>query len=299
MCYPMSMRALQGAWIAAVASSLAVMGPAACGGEQFSSAPTGGKSGTGATSGGARGGSGNTGTTGGTSSSGGTTSTGGMGTMGGTNSSGGVSSVGGTPAMGGHPSGGTGGTSGNCTTDPECPPGHWCRPTEAGGTQCVPFAKEGEICGGYVPEWFVQICSQGLVCADFPPFVADAPGVCRKPCANDGECPTEGYCSVGEVCRKDGSCFEHRDCDLAGNAFPVAVGCIGYAVCDPSQECVWECDTRRAACRDLAGLAFGPCDMVLGWAVIQGACVSVSGCDARGYEFFPDADTCNTSCFPV
>lgn len=61
-----------------------------------------------------------------------------------------------------------------------------------------------------------------------------------------------------------------------------------------------ECGSQE--CVDLAGVDFGLCDMALGVALVDGACVSLSGCgyivgnvDYTPY-FFQSMDDCETSC---
>ncbi|MBN2524850.1 MAG: hypothetical protein JXR76_00565 [Deltaproteobacteria bacterium] len=49
-------------------------------------------------------------------------------------------------------------------------------------------------------------------------------------------------------------------------------------------------------CDDLAGEDFGPCEMVLGWAVVDGTCQLVSGCGANGVAFFENETACLSAC---
>jgi len=67
-----------------------------------------------------------------------------------------------------------------CRDDSDCAAGDWCRPTEAGGAQCVPRVGEGARCGGFVLPWTRERCAPDLICTDFP--LPDIPGFCRRPC---------------------------------------------------------------------------------------------------------------------
>ena len=182
---------------------------------------------------------------------------------------------------------------GGCTTDADCPGDQWCSPTQGGGTECKPFQQEGEWCGGFTPVWAQSKCAPGLVCTDFPPFIADAPGTCRAPCKEDSDCGSGQYCSSSGYCRDDGACWENTDCNLAGNHWP-HIECVGYGYCGDDGQCGWECGV--AECQDLSDVFFGFCDMLLGVAIVDGSCQYVSGCDDYGYSFFNSMDACNKAC---
>jgi hypothetical protein len=112
-------------------------------------------------------------------------------------------------------------------------------------------------------------------------------------CNDDADCPGGGYCaqSQGE-CLGEGSCFTHLDCDQPGNAFP-RPRCIGYGVCEDGL-CGWNCGD--AMCRDLAGIDFGPCRMMLGYGVVDGECASIGGCGDLGHPFFATLAECESAC---
>lgn len=65
-----------------------------------------------------------------------------------------------------------------------------------------------------------------------------------------------------------------------------------------------ECPSNGVyTCSDLEGVDLGPCDLVLGYAVIGGECVTISGCstiDGNGIDhaaaIFPDPESCEQSC---
>ncbi|MEY2930695.1 MAG: hypothetical protein RL033_1444 [Pseudomonadota bacterium] len=87
-----------------------------------------------------------------------------------------------------------------CSSDRDCGADRWCRPVAEPGTgsECVPFAVEGESCGGFRPASSFERCTPGLLC-DTPDFIADAPGICRAAdCSSDADCSRTG-CS-GQIC---------------------------------------------------------------------------------------------------
>lgn len=65
-----------------------------------------------------------------------------------------------------------------CDEDGDCASDRWCRATEVGGTSCVPFADEGDACGGFAPPWGVEICAPSLVCELADPQIPDLGGTC-------------------------------------------------------------------------------------------------------------------------
>lgn len=66
-----------------------------------------------------------------------------------------------------------------CTSDQDCPAETWCRAREGGGSECVPFAAEGDRCGGFTLPSHQERCAPGLECTDFPEPTGDVPGYCR------------------------------------------------------------------------------------------------------------------------
>lgn len=186
-------------------------------------------------------------------------------------------------------------SSGECASDADCPGGSWCRVTQEGSHSCVPFATEGQHCNGFTLPWAYEVCSPELVC-DLPEFVADAPGVCRSPCKSDAECPEAAYCATDQLCHADGNCDRALDCTLPGNTYP-HIECVGHPTCPLFPEpgvCGWLC--RDPRCLDLHGSDFGPCDAVLGWAVVGGVCREVSGCSAGELKLFRSEAECAAAC---
>lgn len=184
----------------------------------------------------------------------------------------------------------------NCMDGAECPASEWCRQTEDSAVgECVPFAAEGDSCGGFVPPWFATVCAPDLECTDQSPIIADLPGKCRVPCKDDEGCGDEQYCAPQGFCRDFGACFELSDCSAASNAW-AHIECVGYETCE-SGACGWECGDPQ--CQELGGVFFGFCDAVLGAAIIGGTCQEVSGCDAGGYTLFESLESCQTTCAPI
>jgi hypothetical protein len=183
-----------------------------------------------------------------------------------------------------------------CQDDADCGAEHWCRTTQSMETmECIPYAQEGESCGGYTPIWAVTKCAPDLICTDVPEFVMDAPGKCRRACEGNDDCAADQYCDSGGVCREDGGCWNLDDCTADGNAW-AAVMCEGYATCDQwTKTCAWHCGTGPT-CDDLSGVMFGWCEMILGAGIINGECTWISGCDAQGYPLADDLLECYEVC---
>jgi hypothetical protein len=232
------------------------------------------------------GGAGEASSTGGASGSGGLVGAAGSGNVSG---NGGVAGASGT-------TGGAGGSGGTitvgCTSDERCP-GGFCRMTPQGRGICVPFSQEGDPCGGM--PGFENRCAPNLECTDIPPDIDDAPGKCRMPCPPSSTvCLPERYCSFPrEVCRKDGECLDHLDCEAPGNDYPI-LQCLGSVRCT-SGICHQVCGASRE-CRDLARIDFGSCELFLGWAISAGACVAFSGCSKRDQPFFATESECRAAC---
>ncbi|MDX1503031.1 MAG: hypothetical protein R3325_11785 [Thermoanaerobaculia bacterium] len=74
---------------------------------------------------------------------------------------------------------------GSCEADADCPAGSWCRPLQAGGKACAPFAGPGDSCGGYTMIWAQERCEPGLLCVPREP-TGDLPGTCAA-CEYDGQ----------------------------------------------------------------------------------------------------------------
>ena len=136
-----------------------------------------------------------------------------------------------------------------CMDNGDCARGEWCRPTQDGGNACARYQLVGEQCGGFVPPAQENRCLPGLTCSDFGEGIADAPGRCRQPCANQDECGADEYCSDDNVCRNHGLCWTDNDCNINANAYP-RPRCVGSGVCSRNfggveqGMCMWICDDR-------------------------------------------------------
>lgn len=182
-----------------------------------------------------------------------------------------------------------------CWSDEDCAEDAWCSPDQSGNAStCKPFQQEGESCGGFTPVWAQAKCAPGLICTDVPPFIADIPGTCRKPCETNKGCTAGQYCGLSGVCRDDGTCWDGGDCNLGGNDWP-HIECVGYGVCNPDKTCGWECGTADQ-CTDLKGLDFGPCKMIVGYGVLGGSCSLIGGCSDLGYALFDSLTSCQATC---
>lgn len=184
-----------------------------------------------------------------------------------------------------------------CSSDDDCPTDEWCRPSMDGPMECVPFQQEGDWCGGFTPIWAQNKCAPGLICTDFPPFIADAPGTCRKECNDNDDCADDQYCSLDDVCRDDGACWVDNDCSADGNVWPHIL-CLGWDYCAEDGQCGWECGPEPVpTCEDLSGVDFGPCLAILGIGVVGDSCTWISGCGADGVTLFDTFEECEATCF--
>jgi hypothetical protein len=119
-------------------------------------------------------------------------------------------------------------------------------------------------------------------------------GVCRVACDGHRDCGEGGYCSENGACREGGACYHPLDCDIAQNDY-LRLRCRGYGNCVDGT-CGWICGPE--ACRDLTDVLpwLGFCERLLGYAVVDGQCQAVRGCDDLGLGFFEDMRTCEGTC---
>lgn len=160
-----------------------------------------------------------------------------------------------------------------CTMDTECAPTGWCRETQTGGMECVPWAEEGDSCGGFTPAWAQTRCNPaGGLCHGANPLIADAPGVCsiaataaelvNDPTTYDGHvvvvlsgyileanttCTPGAPCNIGNACAAeeflaDGMAGPGTIRLLDGAAAPHA--CVGNE-CDYLDNCPHTIDARH------------------------------------------------------
>lgn len=184
-----------------------------------------------------------------------------------------------------------------CKSDGDCPDNSWCRQMQSEGSaalgyECAPFVGLGSRCNGFTPPWLYERCQPDLTC-DTPDFVADAPGICRTRCEAEKDCKENSYCASDKLCDEDGACERDVDCNLPGNVY-AQLRCVGHGVCSAERQCNWQCGVRE--CLDLSGLDTGPCNTVLGWAVVDGGCSELKGCSAGDFKVFPSGDECRKTC---
>ena len=119
----------------------------------------------------------------------------------------------------------------------------------------------------------------GWKCGD--PQCVDVTGYDFGPCD-----AVLGWAVVGE------QCAEVSGCDSGPlNLFDSELEC--------NSACIDTCADPECAptCENLAGHDFGPCEAVLGWAVVGDECRQVSGCSAAPLVLHPSADSCKRRCF--
>ena len=86
-----------------------------------------------------------------------------------------------------------------CVDNSDCSADSWCRQTEYGSQECVPYQQSGDSCGGFTLPWLYEQCDPSLTCVT-DPFIADIPGVCA-------------------TCNYNGTPYD------AGDSFPADDGC--------------------------------------------------------------------------
>ncbi|HEX2224975.1 MAG TPA: SdrD B-like domain-containing protein [Thermoanaerobaculia bacterium] len=94
----------------------------------------------------------------------------------------------------------------DCQSDAECGAAAWCRETQEGGSECVPYQAEGAACGGLAAPWATLRCAPDLSCVHAPCSAPDVVGTCGH---------------AGRIC---GTTFLDRACNGArdGNDPPLA-----------------------------------------------------------------------------
>ena len=104
------------------------------------------------------------------------------------------------------------------------------------------------------------------------------------------DCECECPASKEPVCGVDGNTYLSA-CDAT---------CAGVEI--RSNEACELTTTLTPPCYDVAGVDFGPCDAVLGVAIVNGNCTTLSGCDIRitridySASFFPTVEICQQTC---
>jgi len=107
-----------------------------------------------------------------------------------------------------------------------------------------------------------------------------------------GQCTAVlGYANIGGECILLSGCSSIvDDVDYAAFIYSSAEECASYC---------------SIGCLDLIFLDFGPCEMLLGYGIVDGECAAISGCSAiiNGFDFSPyiysSPDECAVTCGPV
>ena len=154
-------------------------------------------------------------------------------------------------------------------------------------------------------------------------------------CAADGACRFDGTCGEVQDCSSPGNDWAHDDCvgeavcgergqcewecattsceDLSGVSFGACQAVLGVGVVDGQCVAISGCDAGEVVlyedlasceaacgdgptCEDVADVDFGDCRAVLGVGVVNGVCLTISGCDAGDVELFDDLDSCEAAC---
>ncbi len=76
------------------------------------------------------------------------------------------------------------------------------------------------------------------------------------------------------------------------------IGCSSPVPLFASQAGCEEACLPQPTCDDLANVDFGPCDAVLGYGVVGGECVEITGCDSP-VPLFSTAEECLLECGTV
>lgn len=158
---------------------------------------------------------------------------------------------------------------------------------ECGSVDCVDLGEVdfGE-CEMYMGVAFVNgVCSHVSGCGwivngvDYQPFFYESEADCALACGNQSECMDLfgldfGLCAAYlGVALIDGACVGVSGCGWEVDG----VDYSGYFY-DTMDECTATCSGLITECQDLAGIDFGACDMVMGVALVDGQCVTISGC---------------------
>lgn len=158
---------------------------------------------------------------------------------------------------------------------------------DCGAAECVDLgAVDFGLCDMYMGVAFVNgVCSQISGCGwmvngvDYQPFFFGSEADCALACGNQSECMDVFGLDFGEcaaylgVALVDGACVGVSGCGWEVDG----VDYSGYFY-DSIDDCAASCSGLFTECQDLAGIDFGACDMAMGIALVDGECVSISGC---------------------
>ena len=99
-----------------------------------------------------------------------------------------------------------------CSSSADCPSHQWCRTARDKTTECVDYAKAGEICGGYVASFARQQCAPDHACQYSPSHRTDTHGMCVKKCQKVSDCLENQFCNEDGFCLNHEQCIAIKDC---------------------------------------------------------------------------------------
>jgi len=174
-----------------------------------------------------------------------------------------------------------------CSSNDDCADDQYCNADGA----CADDGSCNDVadCSIDGNEYAVIGCEGTLVCTN------NQCGIdCTVGCSSNDDCAANEYCNGSGACAPDGACTDAADCSIAGNDYSVD-SCEGTLICTDGM-CGIECTTTPEPCADVAGIDFGSCEMVLGWAPVNGVCTFFSGCGDQGYSFHATETECQLAC---
>jgi|GEM_PF-1498289 len=130
--------------------------------------------------------------------------------------------------------------------------------------------------------------------------VEDSCSVSATTCASDADCG-DGYCAANGQCEAHGSCNVDADCTNDANEWDDGIFCIAtttwHAGCEQGT-CEVQClPINLPMCEDVGDIDFGLCEMLLGYAPVNGQCQAVSGCSNQGMNFYATQAECESVCY--
>jgi hypothetical protein len=121
-----------------------------------------------------------------------------------------------------------------------------------------------------------------------------------------GECETSAGCIDPSLIDPEMACLEIWDPVCGCNGVTYSNECYAVNYGGVTSWTAGECDEASVPpCLDVADIDFGPCDMFLGHAMVNGQCTALSGCgttvDGTDYSdaFFPSLQQCQDECLVI
>lgn len=150
---------------------------------------------------------------------------------------------------------------------------------------------------------FMSGCGYIVDGIDYSPYFFENETACLISCGQPTDCMDLADVDFGMCSMLLGWANINGYCELMSGCGYI-VGDIDYSpyFFENETECRAACNLSDA-CTDLENIDFGACDMLLGYGLINGQCVSVSGCsyigdDGMNYapSIYPDLFVCMTNC---